>query len=442
VDVARKRFSGILDELLERSHVSGPGSATDNRVATIERQSNFFLAYQGEDDKELQTKYGRLVRNLLQLQGADKRRNQSIATTGRRVRIAFASSFFRESTVGHYFMSWITDLDPLRFEVTVFLLGGREDSLTDVLRAAAFRTICAEGALSSVIATLTETRPDILVYPEIGMDGRTYALAAHRIAPVQCAAWGHPVTTGLPTIDFYFSCAAMEPPDAPLHYTEKLKLLPGLGTRYPRPVSGGGISLDALGLPSDANLYLFPHPPYKVHPENDSLLCEILEQDPQGVLVLCAGVDPVANTLLAERLAALFGQRAIGSNRWRVLPHMSRESFLDLNRQCVVMLDTTRWSGGNTTLDALSVGLPVVTRCGEFMRGRQSASMLEMLGISELVVSTDRDYVGLALELGRNKAYRNNLSARIVAAHEQLFDRHQPIVALQSLFLELVESGR
>jgi predicted O-linked N-acetylglucosamine transferase (SPINDLY family) len=106
------------------------------------------------------------------------------------------------------------------------------------------------------------------------------------------------------------------------------------------------------------------------------------------------------------------------------------------------MLDTTRWSGGNITLDALSVGLPVVTRRGEFMRGRQSAGMLDLLGIPELVVADERAYLTIALELGRNKSYRNSLSARIIAAHDQLFDRPEPIVALQAILLELAGGDR
>ncbi len=67
---------------------------------------------------------------------------------------------------------------------------------------------------------------------------------------------------------------------------------------------------------------------------------------------------------------------------------------------------------------------------------------MDLLGIPELVVSTDQEYVDLALKLGRNRAYRNSVSERIVAAHGRLFNCQEPIVALQSLLLELVESLR
>jgi len=61
------------------------------------------------------------------------------------------------------------------------------------------------------------------------MDSMTLRLAAHRLAPLQVASWGHPITTGLPTIDLYFSGEMLEAPDADTHYRERLVRLPGTG---------------------------------------------------------------------------------------------------------------------------------------------------------------------------------------------------------------------
>ncbi len=97
-------------------------------------------------------------------------------------------------------------------------------------------TFTGAALLPSMIApAIRADALDALVYPELGMDATTFALAALRLAPVQCAAWGHPVTTGHATIDAYFSCGAMEPADADAHYTERLIPLPGIGTDYARP---------------------------------------------------------------------------------------------------------------------------------------------------------------------------------------------------------------
>src|SRR5690606_19271467 len=77
-------------------------------------------------------------------------------------------------------------------------------------------------------AAIAEAELDILHYPEIGMDHMAYFLGFARLATLQTMAWGHPITSGLPTIDLFLSVAEMEPPGADTHYSEKLIPLRGL----------------------------------------------------------------------------------------------------------------------------------------------------------------------------------------------------------------------
>jgi len=429
---ARARYAAGLEALAAAA--ATPAGTPAQRLAALERHTNFFLAYQGEDDREPQQAYARLVRRLIGNALPEMAAPRPLPATGR-LRVAFAGCFFRDCTVGHYFRSWITDLDPARFEVWLFLLGGPEDALTATLRAAAFRSVRADGPLEQAAQAILDAAPDILIYPELGMNGRTGALAALRLAPVQCAGWGHPVTSGHATIDHFLSCDAMEPADAQAHYGEHLVRLPGLGTRYaPAPV-GTARSRADFGLPSAAKLYFFPHAPYKVHPENDALLARVLAGDPAGVLVLCEGFVATQTTALRRRFAGA----GIDAARIVTLPHLARADFLEAARLCDLMLDTTRWSGGNTSLDALAAGLPIVTRRGRFMRGRQSAGMLDLVGLPELVAASDDAYVDLALRLGRDAAWRGALSQRIAAGRARLFDDPAPVAALAS-FLDSLRS--
>ena len=87
------------------------------------------------------------------------------------------------------------------------------------------------------------------------------------------------------------------------------------------------------------------------------------------------------------------------------------------------MLDTLRWSGGNTSLDAIASGLPIVTLPGTFMRGRQSAGHAATMGIAELVASDLDDYVRKAAAIATDGAYRRELSRRIVRAANAHFRR-------------------
>src|SRR6185312_6421819 len=98
--------------------------------------------------------------------------------------------------------------------------------------------------------------PHVLIYPEIGMDPMAARLAALRLAPVQCSSWGHPQTSGYPTIDHFLSSAAMEAEGADAFYSERLVRLPGLSTAYtPLPGAPAVVGRADLGLREDAVVY-------------------------------------------------------------------------------------------------------------------------------------------------------------------------------------------
>jgi protein O-GlcNAc transferase len=275
---------------------------------------------------------------------------------------------------------------------------------------------------------------DVLVYPELGMDVTSFALAALRLAPRQYAAWGHPVTTGHTTIDAFLSCDSMEPDGAQAHYVEPLIRLPGIGTRYERPAVPKDASRRQFGLPDAPPLLLCPQSLFKIHPDNDALFAEILARNPAALLVLFAGRHPAITDQFMRRLACTLDQHGIAiRERTRVLPSVGHDDYLRINLVCDAMVDTLHWSGGNTSLDAIACGLPVVTLPGTYMRGRQSAGMLSLLGVPELIARDRADYVALVSRLIAEPAWRRSLGERIRAAQGRLFDVGDANVRLQQL---------
>src|SRR6185503_10431924 len=113
---------------------------------------------------------------------------------------------------------WFQQLDRDRFELIAFSLGLEEDAETRYARSRAARFEQGKTDLRQWAETILDARPDVLIYPEIGMDPMTVRLASLRLAPVQAAAWGHPETSGLPTMDYYLSAEDLEPPDAQANY--------------------------------------------------------------------------------------------------------------------------------------------------------------------------------------------------------------------------------
>jgi CRISPR-associated protein Csy1 len=260
---------------------------------------------------------------------------------------------------------------------------------------------------------------------------------------VQFAGWGHPVTTGSDAIDHYFSSAAMEPPDAASHYVENLVLLPGLGVDYSMPVPQPAATREQVGLPEGRRLYLCAQSLFKIHPEMDGLLADILVADPQGVLVFFQASSRRVTENLSARLQRAFAARSISPRgQIKFLPRMESGAFRRVLPLADVVVDTVRWSGGNTSIDAFASGVPVVTLPGRFMRGRQTAGMLAMMQIPELVASSPADFVRIAVEVARDRDLNASLRRAIAERREVLFDRPEAVAAFAEALLRLAARRR
>jgi CRISPR-associated protein Csy1 len=153
------------------------------------------------------------------------------------------------------------------------------------------------------------------------------------------------------------------------------------------------------------------------------------------LLVLFAGRHPAITDAFMRRMAAVFERHGVAiGERIRVLPQVGHDDYLRINLACDAMLDTLHWSGGNTSLDALACGLSIVTLPGAFMRGRQSAGMLSLVGVSELVAADRAGYLALAARVVGDPAWRAELRARIRAGQARLFEARDAMEPLQKLF--------
>lgn len=361
------------------------------RGATLDELtwSNFLLAYHGRDDCGLQSAYGDWLHGAASALLPAYAQPPAAPRRPGPVRIGLLSSFWRQCTVGAYFGAWTEALRGPDTESVLLSIGDAQDAWTTRLEAQCSRAERLVGPLARIARSIAALDLDLLVYPELGMDGRSLALAALRLARRQICGWGHPVTSGLPTLDAYLSCAQMEPPGATAHYREpRLLLLPDLGTRYALPARPHPMPRAALGLPEQRELVAMPCSAFKLHPDTDAVLAEFLALRPRSTLVLLRTEAPGAMARLEARLQQAL--RAAGADPLRQLlwlPAMDRSGFLAMLGACDLVWDPLHWSGGNTALDALWMGTPILTTRGAFMRGRQSAAMLEALGVSAVCVA-------------------------------------------------------
>ena len=431
IDRWRERYGSGLRAILDRLPQT---TLTDPQRAGLVRHTAFRLAYHGRDDRALQTLRGDLLAMLMQPLTPP---SLSPPVPRDKLRVAFASKHLRDCTVGHYFKRFFTDLADGRIEVFVYACGDRDAFTDEVASRATLRHFADDdAALLAIAGAIAADAPDVLIYPEIGMEPLIEKLAAMRLAPLQCAMWGHPVTTGLPTIDVFVSAAALEPADAVTHYRERLHLLPGLGTCYPTPPAASALSRAALGLPATGTLAICAQSPFKWSPQFTRTVGEILVASPEATLLVfdspIASRSRVFDAYLQHHFAPLGVEIA---RRVLRLPQRSRADFLAVLAHSDLALDSFGFSGGNTSLDALSVGLPVLTLPGEFMRGRQTMAMLRCLPerVSSALLATDAaDYVLRARRLLTDSALRAGLRAAITASASALFNDPAPVPALRA----------
>jgi predicted O-linked N-acetylglucosamine transferase (SPINDLY family) len=337
---------------------------------------------------------------------------------------------------------WVAHLDRARFSVHLFHTGPRDDAETAWARAHADSfTQAAPGTamgLEDWVRAIQAAAPDVLIYPEFGMDHITMRLASMRLAPVQAASWGHPETTGLPVMDHYISAAAFEPPEADNLYSENLLRLPRLGCSYERlPVTAAAFDLASIGIPPGTTLMVCPGTPFKYTPETDALLVDIARRVPDGRLLFFTYQRSAAlSQRVTERIAAAFRDAGMDFSRHAVLlPWLPRAHFYHLLQRADLMLDTVGFSGFNTVMQALECGLPVATMEGRFLRGRLGSGILRTMGMDELVATDTAAYVDIATRLATDKAFNATARQRIAERREGLFDDVETVRELEA-FLE------
>jgi predicted O-linked N-acetylglucosamine transferase (SPINDLY family) len=390
----------------------------------------FNLAYQGQNDSDLQRDVARLFR-------APQAMPKPRAPGDGKIQIGFISKCFWNHTVGRLFRGLIANLSRDTFSVTVLSVGRHHDEIAQFLHERADRFLIVPFNLAAAREAIAGLGLDVLFYTDIGMDPMTYSLALTRLAPVQCVTWGHPVTTGIHTIDYFISSEDLETADGQSHYTEKLIHLPHLPIYYFRPgFSEPKKGRGDFGLPADRHLYSCLQSLFKLHPEFDAILAGILRTDPHGLLVFIRGQSQHWEELLRQRWAATMPDVA---DRVQFLSPQKYEDYQHLTAAADVHLDPIHFGGGNTSYEAVALGVPIVTMPSAFLRGRITYALYKQMGLLDCVAATPDHYVQLAVKLGTDAAYREKIRTRILAANSVLFEDLRGVRELEQFLREAVK---
>jgi protein O-GlcNAc transferase len=423
----RRHLTALRDDV-ERSQ--SPGDLAD----MVGAHQPFYLAYQGCNDRDLQAVYGALACRIMAARYPPAAL-PGPPNAGEPVRLGVVSGFFRRHSNWKVpIQGWIGRLDRNKFRIFGYHTGVQRDAETDEAVVLCERFVQGPLSLDRWRQAILEDAPHVLIYPELGMDPRCAQLAAQRLAPVQCASWGHPETSGFPTIDYFLGSELMEPADAQDHYTERLVRLPNLSIYYEPPVARQAVLDRAeLGLHAAAAICWCGQSLSKYLPQYDPVFARIAREagDCQFVFVEFPGAAHVTELFRSrlDRVFAACGLRA--ADHCVFLPRLDPHRFLAVMGQADIFLDSIGWSGCNSTLESLAHDLPIVTMAGPLMRGRHTAAILQRMGLVETIAGSIDAYVSAAVRLAKDVPLRTALKTRMAQNKHHVYRDRACIAALE-----------
>jgi Fe-S-cluster containining protein len=390
----RARFDKALDDLIETKF--DPVEA----FTAIGGHEVFELAYQGLSVKEALAKQGNWMCDIAAK--ALPHLATPIVTKRKpgKLRVGYIGFRLRNNNATNWSLGWLENHGP-DIETYAFLTGDVADHVTNHFRLKANHFYWLKGNVQKAAEFIKSHDLDVLIHPGLGMEGVDYQYASLRLARVQCTAWGHPVTSGLPSIDYYISSDMMEPADAASEYTEKLVRLPrtGLCIRdFQNPARE--TSRQELGLPEGPYVFMAQRLS-KWIPARDHLFKEIHERT--GWPIVMTYTSPV----MERRMQKLGIEH-------RILGFLHAEDHLRVMQMAQVCIDPVDWSGGNTTISALAMGVPVVTLPGPYMRGRHTYAFLKLAGGEGLIAKDDKEFVEIASSVDRHRSPMEHLNPSVL----------------------------
>jgi predicted O-linked N-acetylglucosamine transferase (SPINDLY family) len=430
----------IVELNLELQGLNYPASLAD----AIGSHQPYYLPYQGEIDVQLQETYGLLATGVME------RRYEPCAphiadAAVRPIKIGFVSGFFRRHSNWRIpIKGWIGQLDRERHTIVGYHTGSERDSETEIASTTCAKFVQGLTSLDEWRKAILNDAPDVLIYPEIGMDKISSQLAAQRLTGVQCCSWGHPVTSGLATIDYFLSSELMEPPDAQAHYTENLVRLPNLSVYCEKPfLPARQLQRHELNLRSTAITFWCCQSLPKYMPRYDDVFPRIaLEVGDCQFAFIEFPDSPYLTDLFLQRMEDAFTRHGLNAAEHCVmLPRFSADDFLTAMGTFDVMLDSIGWSGCNSTLDSLVHDLPIVTSAGKFMRGRHTAAMLNMMNMGDAVARDVSQYIAQAQMLGCEPQRRKEFSDRIAQNKHRIYEDSACIDGLEKFLSAAIRSS-
>jgi protein O-GlcNAc transferase len=415
IDALRARMEARLDELLDDDlHLTDPLFEVGG--------TNFLSPYHGQDDRAIQEKIAQIYAKACPaLNYRAPHVDQWMAgLEGGPMRIGFVSAFFHEHSIGRLNVNLIQGLPRPEFEVHVFSFSSVADPMGLRIEQGADHFHRLSPDLDAARRAIAAAELDCLYFTDNGMEPLSYFLAFSRLAPIQCATWGHPVTTGIAAMDYFISSRRIEAQGAEAAYSETLVRLDDFSHVIPNPAE----AMDSDGGGGGDQVLACPQSLFKFHPDFDPILNRILAENPSARLDIIAGSRDNWTQLLRARLEQTV---PAGSGRIRFVDRMGRDDYLRFLQRADAVLDTPHFCGGVTSFEALAVGTPVVTLPGAHTRGRLTLGLYRQMGYTDCVAEDDEGYAALVTRLLKEPDFAADARRQIRKGAMRIFNPAQSV---------------
>jgi predicted O-linked N-acetylglucosamine transferase (SPINDLY family) len=319
----------------------------------------------------------------------------------KKLRIAYYSADFRNHPMSYLLANLYELHDKNKFEIIGISFGpDKNDEMRKRVSSAFDKFYDLRLKTEDEIVKFSrELKIDIAIDLMCFTKYHKFGIFVKKCAPIQVNYLGYPGTSGTNYLDYIIADKILIPKESQKHYSEKIVYLPDTyqANDSTKKIADKIFTREELGLPKDGFVFCCFNNNYKITPQVFDVWMRLLEKVENSVLwILSEDINISKNLKKEATIRGIDFNRIVFAERIKMNEHLARQKVADL------FIDTFPYTGHTTASDALWVGLPVLTRIGKSFASRVSASLLNAIGLSELVTNSEKEYEDLAIELAKN----------------------------------------